>query len=108
MVPILPDGWFSAGDIQIYRYIYTALIPANGHPVEIGVYRGRSLMSVADLILKRNITVSCIDLFEPYAADPATDRFEQFARTAVQFGVAANLHILKGESRKTAEHIEDG
>lgn len=101
----LPRGWFGPGDIEFYRWIYSELVPIEGETVEIGVYRGRSLMSVADIILSKRIRVSCIDLFQPFLEDKATDRFLQFVKMAQRFEIRDQLSILIGDSVQMAAAV---
>lgn len=102
----LPDGWFFDGDIRVYRDIYRA-VPVGGKTAEIGVYRGRSICSVADIIKEQNIEVLAVDLFQPYLGDPATDRYERFLETAVQFGIINNLNVQEAHSLDAAEFVPD-
>ena len=48
----LPDGWFHDGDIKQYRKLVEQ-VPDNGTIIELGVWKGRSLCSIADLIKKK-------------------------------------------------------
>lgn len=59
----LPEGWFYDFDIETYRRFYSKL-PDNSITVEIGVWKGRSICSVYDIILRKNITVYAVDTFE--------------------------------------------
>ena len=58
----LPDGWFHDGDIKQYRKLVEQ-VPDNGTIIELGVWKGRSLCSIADLIKKKNLTVYAVDTF---------------------------------------------
>jgi hypothetical protein len=90
----LPDGWFSGHDIEAYRALYEH-VPDHGYTVEIGVYRGRSLMSVADIIKRKQLCVLAVDLFsQPFLNDFATDRQVRVWETARDFGINENV-VLK-------------
>lgn len=67
-MPDLPAGWFSPPDIAFYRHIYWKLVPTRGHTAEVGVHHGRSLMSVAEVIKAKRISVLAVDSWEPWAA----------------------------------------
>jgi len=58
----LPDGWFHVGDIKMYRHLVEQM-PHNGTMIELGVWKGRSLCSVADIIKRKNIRVFAVDTF---------------------------------------------
>jgi hypothetical protein len=59
----LPEGWFSPEDIKEYRRLVSR-IPVGGTLCELGVWKGRSLCSVADIIKARDIHVYAVDTFE--------------------------------------------
>ena len=60
---ILPDGWFDDIDIRNYRRMFEKL-PDEAVVCELGVWHGRSICSVADIIIRKNITVHCVDTFQ--------------------------------------------
>lgn len=94
----LPSGWFFAADIPFYRWIYRELVPAGGVTAEIGVYRGRSLMSVADIIREKRIRVRAVDLYAPYLYDGATDILDCFIRAIIEAGVSDLIMPVMGDS----------
>ena len=59
----LPDGWFADHDVQTYRE-FVSNIPDGGKMLEIGNWKGKSICSVADLIIKKHLQVFTIDTFE--------------------------------------------
>lgn len=58
----LPHGFFCRADIQEYRWLVSR-IPDGGTLVELGVWIGRSLCSVADLVRAKGLTVIAVDTF---------------------------------------------
>lgn len=58
----LPEGWFFEEDIKAYRMLIEK-VPENGIMIELGVWKGRSLCSIADIIKRKNIKVYAIDTF---------------------------------------------
>ena len=52
----LPDGYFDENDVTVYGELYQAL-PLRSKTAELGTWKGRSLCSVADIILDRGIDV---------------------------------------------------
>jgi hypothetical protein len=77
-MPELPEGWFYPADIDYYRSAYSAL-PDNAITLEIGCWKGKSICSVADLILKKNISVCVVDTF--LGAENERDTFCSEAKT---------------------------
>lgn len=59
----LPEGYFSLADIDAYRNLVSQ-VPDNGIIAELGVWKGKSLCSVADLIKKKNLKVLAVDHFQ--------------------------------------------
>lgn len=59
----LPQGWFHEGDIRTYRKLVEA-VPDHGTIIELGVWKGRSLCSVADIIQRKRLTVYAVDTFQ--------------------------------------------
>jgi len=57
-----PDGFFNAGDILAYRELAN-LVPFKGTIMEIGVYKGRSLCSIAHICISKQIRVVAVDSF---------------------------------------------
>lgn len=69
-----------------------------GRTAEIGVYRGRSLASVADIIREKEISVTAVDNFQPFPADNAGDRLDHFFKAMREYSLLGHLAIMKGES----------
>jgi len=101
----LPKGWFSPADIEIYRGMYNR-IPDGGLAIEIGVYRGRSLMSVADIIRERCIGVMAIDSFDPlpeYGDSEAN--WNAFLEARQEFGVRDWITPFRMKSCEAAQQL---
>lgn len=103
----LPAGWFFAPDIKEYRWIYQDLVPEGGRTAEVGVYRGRSLASVADIIRAKRLIVTAVDNFEPFDADEATDRFAHFATAMEEYALLPHLQIHPDNSVEASHEIPD-
>jgi beta-1,4-mannosyl-glycoprotein beta-1,4-N-acetylglucosaminyltransferase len=110
----LPEGYFSTEDIQVYRSLVSNL-PDNGSMVEIGVWKGKSLCSIADIIRSKNIKVYAIDTFkgtdnidEQFLANEAKEHnirviFEENIR---RFGIKNNVVIMEMDSIEAAKCIK--
>jgi hypothetical protein len=59
---MLPEGWFLEHDIVMYRNLIKQ-VPDNSTIIEVGVWKGRSLCSISDLIIKKNLKVIAVDTF---------------------------------------------
>ena len=86
----LPDGWFSAGDIDFYRYIYGELVPLKGRTCEVGVHRGRSICCVSDLIRDRQLSVVCVDPWELWELATGDEK-ESFFKAVARFEIEDNI-----------------
>jgi glycosyltransferase involved in cell wall biosynthesis len=96
----LPDGWFYGDDIKEYRRLVSE-VPRFGTLVELGVWRGRSLCSVADIIKKRGIKVIAVDTFEGtpnegemHAFAKTTDLKKDFEANLKRFGIEATVYKM--------------
>jgi glycosyltransferase involved in cell wall biosynthesis len=59
---MLPDGWFFDEDIKVYREL-AERVPNGGAIVELGVWKGRSLCSIADIVVRKHLRVFAVDTF---------------------------------------------
>lgn len=75
------DGWLSRGEAQLL-YDMAARCPVGGHIIEVGSYRGRSTLALAQAARERRATV--------WAIDPHSEQVEP-VKGRTQFGV--NDHI---------------
>ncbi len=80
-MPELPEGYFYPGDILAYRAM-VAQVPNGGRIAELGCYKGRSLCSIADLIVSKNLTVEAVDTWHY-----APDAMEEFSHNVEAFGL---------------------
>lgn len=101
----LPLGWFDSGDVSFYRRVYSDLVPDGGRTAEIGVYRGRSICSVADIIRRKSLHVFCIDHFQLLLCDRDNTRYQHFLSTAIQYHIRDRMTILKQDSIVAANSI---
>lgn len=86
----LPNGWFSPGDIDFYRYIYRELVPAGGRTCEVGVHRGRSICCVSDLIRDRQLSVVCVDPWQVWEMSQGDDKVS-FFKAIARFEIEDNI-----------------
>lgn len=97
----LPEGWFYDLDIEAYRQVIGTL-PQGTTIVELGVWQGRSICSVADLIIQNNLHVVLVDTFEGTAGEEEehkeakTKDLESILRTNLnEFGIIQNCTIRR-------------
>lgn len=103
----LPEGWFDRIDIEWYREIYSDLVPMFGYAAEIGCHRGRSICSVADIILRKNIGVMCVDPWLPWEGDRSVDVEERFREAITTFELNDLVFVKRGTSCEVAAKQQD-
>jgi len=109
----LPAGWFSRGDITAYKSLYEQL-PAGSRAAELGVWQGRSLCSVAEVILRKNLQVHAVDTFrgtpgEFHIVHDCDGKLRQkFESNLVQFGIAEHVVIHVGSTKCVAQEMDAG
>lgn len=59
----LPEGWFDEEDVVNLRRLAESM-PDGGVMVQLGVYKGRSVCCLADIIKKKNLKLIAVDTFE--------------------------------------------
>ena len=106
----LPQGWFHPGDIKQYRKLVEQ-IPDGGTMVELGVWKGRSLCSIADIIKKKNIKVYGVDTFEGTRGDNLLlddakehNIKQQFKDSIKKYGI--EVEILAMTSNEAAKKLD--
>lgn len=109
----LPDGWFSASDIATYRSLYEAL-PDHAITAEVGVWKGRSLCSVADIIKRKNIRAFAIDTFAGTESEGDAHKeaingtiYEQFVSNITRYGINKHVTIVRQNSLDAADAFQD-
>lgn len=104
-VPILPDGWFGESDIKVYSDLMNQ-VPDGGTVVELGVWKGRSLCSVAEIIKRKNLKVWAVDTFAGTETTPEeketlasvarnTDIQKIFEQNLKDFGLTPYVTVIK-------------
>lgn len=104
----LPIGYFETPDIAFYRDIYSQLVPENGQTVEVGVYRGRSIVAVSDIVQERHIHVTGVDTFDAYRDDSSPTIFEDFQANVTKAGLGDHVTPCKMTSIQAAAEIPYG
>ena len=96
----LPQWWFHVWDIKKYRELVEK-IPDWGSLVELWVWKGRSLCSVADLIKQKNLTVYAVDTFngssnekDEHKEAKEIDLKKEFENNLKEFGIDANIYSM--------------
>ncbi len=98
-MPELPEGFFWRGDILAYRAM-VAQVPNGGRIAELGCYKGRSLCSIADLIVSKNLTVEAVDTWHY-----ASDAMDEFSRNVEAFGLKRYLRYSPMRSVDAAKSM---
>ena len=91
----LPPGWFMPGDIEEYRRLVED-VPEGGYIAELGCYKGRSICSVADIILRKKLKVDIVDVFTGTVSEGQCepDYQREFEYNCSRFGLSPN--VFKG------------
>ncbi len=112
--PELPEGWFGLGDQEFHKALMNN-IPQNGRMAEIGVWKGLSLCSAAELIKNRNIQVESIDTFEGSPWEGETGAWvgdaklqKEFEDNILRFGLNNNVKTHAMPSLDAAKQFPDG
>jgi predicted O-methyltransferase YrrM len=109
----LPDGYFGPEQINLYRSLIE-LLPDNATIVELGVWQGRSLCSIADIVKRKNISVYAVDTFEGTPGEPGDELINiaknkniltTFQDNLKQFDLESNVTILKGRTDEMHEYV---
>lgn len=112
VVDQLPEGWFSAGDIAAYTKLYESM-PAAGRTAELGVWQGRSLCSVSEVIRRRRLCVHAIDTFQGTGGESdlvhdCQGRLrEVFESNLARFGIREQVRVHVGSTLSVADGFED-
>lgn len=110
------QGYFVESDADDYRHL-VEMIPDNGFMVEVGSFRGRSLASIADIIIRKNIKVFAVDIFDKvenpeYVEEDVYKKkegmLEDFKKTISKFGLSNNLKFFVMKSIDAAKWVKEG
>ncbi len=99
----LPEGWFSEADIAAYRSLYIE-VTAGGTTAELGVWQGRSLCAIAEVIRARRLKVHAIDTFggtegERDVVHDCDGRLQEvFEANLERFGIRAQVEVHAGST----------
>ena len=109
----LPEGWFSEEDIKTYRKLMEA-VPDKGAVIELGAWKGRSLCSVADLIVAKDLDVTAVDTFEGTENEGEAHKeakvasiYDQFNDNLWSFGIWENVDIIKAKTQDVCQTAEN-
>jgi hypothetical protein len=110
--PELPQGWFTDEDIKEYRRL-VELVLDGGTICELGCWKGRSICSVADIIIRKKLNVMVVDTFMGNEGSltckvkDGEDIQKEFLNNVEKFGL--KVIWIKGttnEAVKTINNIE--
>ena len=109
-----PEGFFSEWNMQVYRKLAYG-VPENGQIAEIGVWLGRSISSIADLISDKHITVHAVDTFKGTPGEFSNidaeaqrrDVKNEFLSNMNKFCISTNITLHHKTSEEAAKDVED-
>jgi hypothetical protein len=109
--PALPEGSFSPLDVAEYRRLANE-VPDGGTICELGVWKGRSLCSIAGIIKRKRLKVIAVDTFqgsvdfEPEKLIARNLDLEGIFRANMQkFGIDPAIHRMTGD--EASQLMED-
>lgn len=109
--PALPDGAFTPLDVAEYRRLANE-VPDGGTICELGLWKGRSLCSIADIIKRKRLKVTAVDTFqgsvdfEPEKLIARSLDLEGIFRANMQkFGIDPAIHRMTGD--EASQLMED-
>jgi glycosyltransferase involved in cell wall biosynthesis len=97
----LPDGWFSVENVNTYRRLMER-VPYGGATAELGVWRGRSICAVADIIRKKSLRVLAVDYFQEGSGIE-----EEFRSNISRFSIHPQVCISRMMTTEAAAQIPD-
>lgn len=98
------EGWFSDDDAAAYCAL-AKQVPKGGILVEVGVWLGRSIFSIADIAVQRRIKIIAVDTWlgsEEHATLNKEKLFERFLDNVVKFKLERYVTPLHLESTLAA------
>lgn len=109
----LPDGWFNDQDSYTYSML-VATLPENSIIVELGVWMGRSICSLSDLIKAKNLQVHLVDTFMGSDGEVAHEEvvkqvsIEDILKSnLLKFGIDSHSTIHKGTTKDIASNFDN-
>lgn len=106
----LPNGWFSDEDIKEYRRL-ASQVPMGGTIAELGVWMGRSLCSIADIIKERKLNVIAVDTFKGTKGEDAHKDIQNlrdtFEKNMKDFDLTRMVMVYEMTTNKAVNHVED-
>ena len=111
----LPEGYFYPGDIMAYRHI-VRLLPDMSYMCELGTWRGRSLCSLADVLVEKSMKAVGIDTFMgtpsevengDYKEVHTQDVLKLFTDDLDRLGIRDRVQVIKGDTVSSATQFAD-
>lgn len=107
----LPYGWFSATDIKMYQNLVQKILDES-ILVEVGVWQGRSICSIAEQIIKKNIHVFAIDTFKGTpgikVVHDCNGKLQNFFESNINFfGLKKHVTIIRDGSSRAAKSFNN-
>ena len=110
----LPDGFFTALDMLKYRQLAES-VPEGGRICELGVWKGRSLCSIAERIKRKNLQVVAIDTFQGTESEgdahkeaKEIDLEQVFKDNLKKFGIEDHVTVIKATTHEAVQNRFDG
>ena len=109
----LPDGWFTENNIREYRRL-AELVPDGGTICELGVWKGKSLCSISEIILRKKLKVYAVDTFKGSDGEEEAHKFakendlrKEFEKNIKEFGIEVEIHQCRTDNPVPIHLIKD-
>jgi hypothetical protein len=96
------DGWFNDSDAEVYRHMVGSI--DSGHILELGAYKGRSTMCLAQMITDsgKDIKIHVVDTFKGDAHIGEADTLKEFTENLCPY-----KHLLGSVNVGTSVEISE-
>lgn len=111
-VETLPEGWFSPADIAAYKNL-CGMVPIEGTIAELGVWQGRSLCAIAEVIRDRRLRVHAVDTFQgtegerDLVHDCGGTLQQVFEANLTRFSIRGQVEVHPGSTVAVAAQFPD-
>lgn len=109
----LPEGWFSESETATYAKL-ASYIADGSSMAEIGVWKGRSLCSLENVIKGKNLKVVAVDNFAGSSSEPAIQQMAEkedikmiFEKNIINYGLCNHIQVIDKPSKEAADLVAD-
>lgn len=110
-----PEGFFSDENAIVYREMAEA-IPDGGTMIEVGVWKGRSICMLSDIIQRKRLQVIAVDHFKGSVGEgdeglrkeaEQKDIEQVFRKNLDTYGIGSQVRLIRATSLEAAKQIHN-